>query len=377
MAKTGNSTSRKRCYLRVGMSYASSSMEPLSSSRRNPALDAWRGIAILIVLIDHLQTPLFGRYLLPSSDIGQHGVTIFFVLSGFLITTKLLEGPINLKNFYVRRFFKLLPVAWTYLLFTWLIGLMLGPAWGTWRDIVSCLLFFRNYVMVKDHGFATYHFWSLSIEEQFYLAWPALLLLLRPRKATWFVMAGALACAGYRLMNWGYYSQWGPDFRTEARADALLVGCLLALVLRNTSSELVARVSKAGALPSLVVFCSCIGPFRPLPPLVECLAIAVLIAASVLHPHSVFSRLLSLRPLAWLGTVSYSVYVWHFGFVVLSRPGASAFVMIVLISSFALASYYWIERPCTRFGHRITARPGAETRTNSTEPVLDSAGISG
>jgi peptidoglycan/LPS O-acetylase OafA/YrhL len=82
---------------------------------RIPALDGWRGIAIAPVLIDHIEHAVLHRYALPWTQTGQHGVTIFFVLSGFLITTKLLEGPIDLRRFYMRRAFRLMPVAWTFL----------------------------------------------------------------------------------------------------------------------------------------------------------------------------------------------------------------------------------------------------------------------
>jgi hypothetical protein len=82
---------------------------------RISALDGWRGIAILLVLFDHIQDAVLHRYARPWTQTGQHGVTIFFVLSGFLITSKLIEGPIGLKQFYLRRLFRLMPVAWTFL----------------------------------------------------------------------------------------------------------------------------------------------------------------------------------------------------------------------------------------------------------------------
>src|SRR5712675_1226648 len=86
-----------------------------STSRRIPALDGWRGIAIALVLFDHIQFALLRHYARPWAQTGRHGVTIFFVLSGFLITTKLLEDPTDLKRFYIRRFFRLMPVAWAFL----------------------------------------------------------------------------------------------------------------------------------------------------------------------------------------------------------------------------------------------------------------------
>ena len=87
------------------------------SSARIPSLDGWRGVAIVLVLFEHFQYTIFGGSLSSWMRTGQHGVTIFFVLSGFLITTTLVKGPINFRRFYIRRFFRLMPVAWSYLLF--------------------------------------------------------------------------------------------------------------------------------------------------------------------------------------------------------------------------------------------------------------------
>ena len=143
----------------------------LEQGQRIPSLDGWRGIAILLVLFDHIQMPLFGRYARPWMQTGQHGVTIFFVLSGFLITSKLIEGPINLRQFYIRRFFRLMPAAWIYLATLLFLNRMTGISFTTWPELHACLFFYRNMVDVPGPGLAG-HFWSLSLEEQFYLVWP-------------------------------------------------------------------------------------------------------------------------------------------------------------------------------------------------------------
>ena len=139
---------------------------------RIPTLDGWRAIAITLVLIDHF-TPGFpyhrgGKWL---EIIGNHGVNIFFVLSGYLITSKLLEErSISLGRFYVRRFFRLMPAAWTYLAFVALIQLL------HWRDALAHVFFYRNFYDAPHGGRSHAHFWNLSAEEEFYLVWPTILL---------------------------------------------------------------------------------------------------------------------------------------------------------------------------------------------------------
>src|ERR1700761_6122181 len=132
---------------------------------RIPTLDGWRGIAIFMVMMSHfiagyLVHPRLGQWF----NLGQHGVQIFFVLSGYLITSNLLcEDKIHLGRFYVRRLFRLMPAAWTYLLV--LVAL---TAWTPLKiigsDLWACLLFFRNYLPETVTNTCTEHFWSLSLE---------------------------------------------------------------------------------------------------------------------------------------------------------------------------------------------------------------------
>jgi len=339
------------------------SLKSAAVSQRIPALDGWRGIAILLVLADHTQAAFLGRYARPWTQTGQHGVTLFFVLSGFLITGKLLEGQ-SLRTFYIRRFFRLMPAAWSYLAFLGMVELLLHLRVVSLSGVVSCIFFFRNYS--SSHLLATGHFWSLSMEEQFYLVWPCLLLLAGFKKARWVAVVGAIACAVYRFLFWSHYSHQWLSFRTEVRCDALLVGCLLALLFHDAKLRaVITRASKYLALPALAVFAFCITQFPWLPPLYEDVAIAILLAASVAYPHGVLARLMSLPPLAWLGLVSYSIYVWQQFFFKYRGADVTA-TMIAIMPIFALGSYHLIEKPCIRFGHRLThgqySRPAETTQ---------------
>jgi peptidoglycan/LPS O-acetylase OafA/YrhL len=317
---------------------------------RISTLDGWRGVAILLVLFDHLQDSFVGHYIRPWTQTGQHGVTIFFVLSGFLITSKLLEGHIDLKRFYLRRLFRLMPVAWTFLGFLILLGALAGAHFVTPAGVAACLFFYRNFA--GNVGSAvTGHFWSLSLEEQFYLVWPCVLLLAGAKRSKWIAAAGAAACAIYRCLFWAYYDRNNLDNQSQVRADALLVGCLLALFMSDPQVRTaIGSWSMILAFPSLASLIFCIARFHWLAPLYECISIAVLIAATTLHNKSLLALPFSLRPLTWLGTISYSVYVWQEFFMPFRNLAIFCFVMPLFI----LGSYYWIERPLTRLGHLLT-----------------------
>jgi peptidoglycan/LPS O-acetylase OafA/YrhL len=317
---------------------------------RITALDGWRGIAILLVLVDHVQDSIVHRYPWPWTRTGQHGVTIFIVLSGFLITSKLLQGPIHLREFYIRRFFRLMPVAWTYLAVIFLLGLAFQPHLVSGAEIRACLLFYRNFVSPSGPGLSR-HFWSLSLEEQFYLVWPFVLMLGGRRRSRWIAIAGAIACAAFRWRFWAHFDHNVINGQSEVRGDAILVGCLLALLLDDARFRAgAARLSRLWTLPAAVVLLYCVFAFQWLPPLTECAAIACLIASTVLHPGSVVARFLSFKPMAVLGLVSYSVYVWQELFMGFRNVYALAIGLPLAV----FASYYWIERPCNRLGHRLT-----------------------
>lgn len=316
---------------------------------RIPTLDGWRGIAILLVLFDHIQSSLAGDYLRPWTHTGQHGVTIFFVLSGFLITSKLIEGPIDLRRFYMRRLFRLMPVAWSYLAFVLLLAKLTGVHLTKSPDIPACIFFYRNYL--KAGGW-TGHFWSLSVEEQFYLAWPCILYIAGARRSRWVAVAGIVSIAAFRMHHWAQYDRMGVSDQTEVRADALLIGCLAAMLIRIPFVRAaLGRIAAPLAVASALTLLACMARFHWLPPLTECIAIALLI---VLSPRILLlDRALGWRPLAWLGIVSYSLYVWQEAFMHTGFGWGKILSLCLGLPIFALGSYYCIERPSTRLGHRL------------------------
>lgn len=338
-----------------------SSAPSLETVSRIPTLDGWRGIAILLVLIDHTQLLLFHG---PYRDhwwllCGQHGVTLFFVLSGYLITGRLLKDErIDLKNFYIRRFFRLMPCAWLYLLSLGLIGLILHRTLIGW-DAWSCVFFFRNYWpdIQTDSNVRTGHFWSLSLEEQFYLAWPPLLALIGRKWSLRLAIAGIGACATYRFCHWQRYrDHFFFSVRTEVRLDALLLGCAVALALeRPQIRDWLARYSVWVVLISLPVTAWYIYSYSILIPAGESALLSLMIACTSLNPSFPLFRALEWKHLKFLGIISYSLYVWQQS-VLFSYGGFpfGAFLLPVV----AILSYGLIERPCIELGRRISVSSG-------------------
>jgi len=318
---------------------------------RIPTLDGWRGMAIALVLIDHIQDSLMHHYARPWTETGYHGVTFFFVLSGYLITSKLLEGPINFKRFYLRRFFRLMPVAWVFLVVLLLLNQLTGRRFTSLAEVVACVFFYRNFLGWM--GVAG-HFWSLSVEEQFYVLWPITLLLARRKLCLSITILGALGSAVFRGYFWSHYTRTFPTGPTLLHADGLLIGCLTAIVL--SEDKMVPHIknwSRYWVLPALGVLAFCMYIQREEWLLLEKLSIAGLIAATTLHPSSTLGRALSFPLLTWLGAVSYSVYIWQGLFMPFRNPLA-IFILMPLVS---LVSYYFIERPSTALGHRLTSSP--------------------
>lgn len=323
---------------------------------RIPTLDGWRGVAILLVVATHAEAGLIGRaWKYNWMDIGQHGVTIFFVLSGYLITSRLLaEDGIDLRGFYIRRLFRLMPTAWLYLLFIGAFALVthlhiIG------HDVIACLLFYRNYVPETSANAMTSHFWSLSIEEQYYLLWPSILLLFTRSRALIIACTIACGCAIYRIIFWSSILNHG-SCNTEVRIDSLLIGSALGLVLENAQVRATLRkyARLIGAV-SFVSFVACIAEFHKLIPLRESVAIAGLLTSTSLRPESIAGRILEWRHLAFVGSISYSLYVWQ-EFFLIPHWGPIAPLMFGTLPIVAYFSYHLIERPCIRFGKSLLAR---------------------
>jgi len=338
----------------------SSAIVQAVSSIRIPTLDGWRGIAILLVLVDHLQPLRYGQPTnIWTNWIGQHGVTVFFVLSGFLITTKLMQeqaatGHIRLGRFYLRRCFRLMPCAWTYLLFVLLIR---GATFTTSGEFASCILFFRNSLTLE--GFpTTLHFWSLSIEEQFYLVWPALLLLAGAQRARWAALALASIVAVFRLLTWHSTIDQPivASFATALRADALLIGCATALFQNDPRVRKAVQAIPGPAVLGAIVLCLYF--FHRFIPLGESIMVAVLILRTSMGGFPTVGKFLEWRPLATLGVMSYSIYVWQGFAAELEARNLHRLPLVLLgLAVVSTCSYYGIEKPFIRIGRSLESKP--------------------
>jgi peptidoglycan/LPS O-acetylase OafA/YrhL len=322
-----------------------------------PALDGLRGIAILLVIVHHVGVPGFAQT-------GYLGVTLFFVLSGFLITTLLEQerqqtGTVSLMAFYRRRAARLLPALFgftiavvTFLLVSGRSGEILGGA-------VPTLLYFADVARAGQAEMGLFdHSWSLAIEEQFYLVWPLLYVavLWRSRRVAIAVLiALAVGSALWRLSLMDG-SLFHVAFAPDTRADALLLGCALGLVATSRfGPPKVPGWLAVGAFLSVMIL-SMSASWRGILDALPLLTIASLgiIAWASVAP----ARLLTWGPFVQVGIISYGLYLWHVPILregrrlVAGLPQALQIELLVAASiAVAAVSHRWIELPFMRRVH--------------------------
>jgi peptidoglycan/LPS O-acetylase OafA/YrhL len=338
---------------------------------RIPTLDGLRAIAILLVLVSHgIDRERFTRLV----EIGHVGVMIFFALSGFLITSRLLDeycstGGISLRNFYVRRVFRILPPALLYLAVLWILTLT-GWVICTDASIRSALFLYTNYVDVGSLGWRAGHFWSLSVEEHFYLVWPSLLIcfgVLTGWRTAIVLIAGIfLWRIGDNRLHILATIFNAPDlqgyvYRTDLIADTLFWGCALAFA-RQVRCGMALSTAAAGATMTLMVLSVLEIHVPGMPrninysiPIMHALP-AILLAAIVACPAAPIGRLLEIAPIRFIGNLSYSLYIWQQLF--LGGPGPRLPALLGIAAAFGCAylSYRFVEQPCIRFGRKWIAR---------------------
>jgi peptidoglycan/LPS O-acetylase OafA/YrhL len=328
--------------------------------RYNPALDGLRAVAVLLVIGLHTNRPS-----VPGGDIG---VDIFFVISGYLITSILLAevkrtGSVSMRNFYFRRFLRLTPAFAIVLGAEAIRSLFVSNGQEIREAILVCGLYLENWNHVFSFSPTDLmgHTWSLATEEQFYLLWPtALLLILNKRPVVW-LLAGVVimtvaAFTFWRVGNWemSHYSLIG-------RPIGLLVGCLLAFAPRLNMKG--AGLVFLGALVAIALFTDD-GPgvsCAAFVPLGASILAAALIAS--LTPGAMVFTALSFSPLRYVGRISYGLYLYHFPIFRLGEeynPGwpfhLYALGLIALIFGAAALSYEFVEKPCLRLKDRLGTR---------------------
>ncbi|HET6963683.1 MAG TPA: acyltransferase, partial [Acidimicrobiales bacterium] len=345
--------------------------------RQLPGLDGLRAIAVVAVIVFHLDP-----HWLPG---GYLGVDIFFVISGYLITALLLSeyqrtGHVGLRRFWGRRARRLLPALGVLLLAVVLLAACFArDALAAMRgDVPASIFYVLNWRLLFQHdSYAAsfgrppllQHLWSLSVEEQFYLLWPPILLVLRRRlsrvQIAGVALAGAVLSGG--LMAALFHPGGNPSavyFGTETHAEGLLLGCALAAAVppwRMTAAVAPAArrlLERAGMAAMLVVLAGLVvlgfnssATYRGGMFLVDVATLVVV--ATVAHPASRLGEALGRQPFRWLGLRSYSLYLWHWPIFEMTRPGPDlswstvpdVLLRLALTAAAAELSYRYVERP--------------------------------
>jgi peptidoglycan/LPS O-acetylase OafA/YrhL len=338
-----------------------------------PDVEGLRAVALAVVLLTHAGVSFVQG--------GYAGVDVFFVISGYLITRMILgeigrTGRVSLVRFYARRAKRLLPLAFTVLVVAAVLSaIVLSPlrAESAGRDIAAAALYVVNWRFAAEsvdyfasigglHAGPVQHFWTLSIEEQFYLAWPVLLLAAtwwhrhagrdpRPAAAVAVGVVG-LASFGYALLRAG-----APDayFSTLTRSWELTVGCALALLPARASVPRPAAGALAWAGLVAIVGAAVVFDHDTAVPgwatLVPTAGAAALIFAGTVDLRTAPARLLQLAPVRYMGRISYSWYLWHWPPLVfaealtgsLSTPARLA--IVAASAAPAIVTHHLIERP--------------------------------
>jgi len=338
-----------------------------------PFVDGLRALAILAVVGYHAFP-----YAVPG---GFVGVDVFFVISGFLITSviarEMQDGHFSFAQFFTRRARRLLPAATVCLLVVSAAGavVLLPDAllyYG--RSLLASTLMYANIFFYRTGGYFSapslekplLHTWSLAVEDQFYLTWPLLLLVLSarlPRKVLLGVVAAiALASLAYAQVKLAKDPEFA-FFMLPTRAWELLLGALLALITLNgtrTMPQWVAEglgVAGLAAVATSVVLLTPESDFPGLAAAPACLGTAAIIASGLMAPTLV-TRLLALPAVVFIGLVSYSFYLWHWPIIALSSyrferalTAMEAGVAVAIAFIVAVLSWRYVERPFRAGSH--------------------------
>ena len=403
-------------------------------SRYIPALDGLRTLAVVAVVLYHLN--------LTWAQGGLLGVTIFFVLSGYLITRLLLNeiaktGRIDLKSFWIRRIRRLFPAVVTVVVVTCALCTVFNHVMLTKMrpDILPSLLFFNNWWQImQDVSYFNAlgdpspltHFWSLAIEEQFYLIWPPLLLAMvsvhMSKPNTRRVVLGLAAVSAVAMMVL-YNPATDPSrvyYGTDTRVFSLLLGAWMAFIpdrdlaparlVRHLGLDRLAGAAKHGksksdtaeaattkpselarfwsspasidlmgvvglvGLAAMVALTNGYTAFQYRVGTLLCSILTLMVIAACVQPQGMVARALAAEPLVWIGKRSYSIYLWHYPLLLLMNPVANIndtpwwhyILQVLLVVAAAECSYRFIETP---FRKGAFGRTVSELRDGTTTPA--------
>jgi len=318
--------------------------------QRIPSLDGLRAISITLVILSHLvkwkhiSVQVIGSY-------GALGVHVFFVLSGYLITKLLLReyertSTISLRDFYIRRAYRIFPAAFVFLA----VVIVLYWREMRWYHIAAAVFYAANMDLSRPWIFG--HLWSLSIEEQFYLLWP--FVLRKWHRNRTLILVGVFFFAPvFRTALYAFKVHNGLIGSLPVVADQLAIGCLLGVFAPRLPKI---RGYVALMMLLIVIFVPWFSAPSPARTLVQLFLLRPLLhfslAGLVLHVIQVPYRALNWGPVAWLGQISYSVYLWQELFC---SNAALHFGYALILPTLACAclSYYLVERPMLRMREKL------------------------
>jgi peptidoglycan/LPS O-acetylase OafA/YrhL len=346
---------------------------------RVPAIDGLRAISIIGVVGFHGSWRGFSN--------GGLGVDLFFVISGYLITSLLLNeqcirGQVNLRAFYARRFFRIIPALAVYLLgFSLLCVVVYKDFLDKLLLSLACAAFFVTNIAIGwfDVGVLAAHTWSLSMEEQFYLVFPWLLRCMTYRRLTLMALAVAILTPLWRA---ALFLVVGPEnlpphrfaYSPDTRLDTIAMGCLLALLLhKGRQRAILARMSGSAAAfvcGAAVIAASCyfssIACYRyVLHSSVVAVACTMLVAWGAHSSLGLLNAVVASWPMVYCGRISYSLYLWHPAILGIAHRASphlpprlacigDCFIYVGLTLAVAMASYHLVELSALRIKQRYS-----------------------
>jgi peptidoglycan/LPS O-acetylase OafA/YrhL len=332
----------------------------------------------VLVIVSHLEDTL-GTWatlgaLRSIFDNGRLGVTVFFVISGFLITRLLLReqqltGSVSLRNFYVRRALRILPAFYFYMGVVGLLAVAGKVDLGV-AEFLSAIFFYWGYNLNGVCWFVS-HTWSLAIEELFYLAWPTVLVLCRPRRASALALTLIALMPLIRVLMYIFFPEARArlQYMFHTNLDGLMLGCLVALWWNTDRFRRLLAWCYRWNVPFLAFgYALIISPYlnylgrgaytltvgRSL----EAIGATLLVIWAIDHPLSFIGRTLNWKPVMFVGYISYSLYLWQQMFLTEYNhtiSGRFPWNILATIAA-ALLSYWVIEQPFQRLKQRWTPK---------------------